>query len=63
MKYDEAEAKIAELATPDFMEKLVMIAKLYGWSGDYDEIERFVSHVGAYANYNLPDMAPYTLED
>lgn len=55
--------KIKALLTPDFLEKLAEIAKLYGWAGDYFAISQFVRECYGIAGIVPPNLDPYKPED
>jgi hypothetical protein len=63
MTYEQAEEKIKQLADKEFLAKLVEIAKLYGWHGDYIEIGEFVSELHRYGEMPVPDLEPYRLTE
>jgi hypothetical protein len=63
MTYTEANKKMKELADDSFLEKLVEISKLYGWTGDYIEIGSFVEELFAIAGKIVPNLEPYILKD
>ena len=49
--YPDNEEKIQELLDKDFLERLLLIARLYGWQADYYEIINFIEDL-----YNLKGM-------
>jgi len=63
MTYKEAENKIKELADKKFLIKLTEIGRLYGWSGDYVEIGRFIEAIHCYAEVEVPIIEPYELTE
>ncbi len=44
--------------TPEFLQTLLEVATVYGWSGDLIEIENFVGEVFETAGKDKPDI-PY----
>ena len=42
----------------DFLDRLVVLAKKYGWEGDYVEIDRFVRWVHEESDVECPDLTP-----
>lgn len=55
--FDSIRSKI----TPDFLATLNECAKIYGWTGDYIEIERFVEYIneeGGVSRHDI-DIEPY----
>lgn len=65
MTHEEADKRIGELATPEFMDKLCEIVKLLGWGGRYIEIDGFVRSIHALmaTDYELPNTDPYEKEE
>ena len=61
MTYTEAENKIKELLDKEFLDKLLEIGKLYGWSGDYVEIGYFIEKLHRYHGVENIDTIPYDL--
>jgi len=55
----ERESKIIELCDKDFLDKLTEVAKLYGWAGDYVEIDSFIRYLCLYTDTPIPDLEPY----
>ena len=55
-----------KLATVNFLKDLTILARIYGWSGDYTEIILFLTWAynqqGIEGN-NIPDLAPYEIDD
>lgn len=53
--------KIGKLLDDEFLEKLVEIARIYGWSGDYIEIGQFIIYLHKIAGINIShkDIEPY----
>ena len=45
-----------------FLNQLVEVAKLYGWDGDYTEIEQFIRDLYEGINKPCPDLEPYEIE-
>jgi hypothetical protein len=45
----------------EFLKKLVEIARIYGWSGDYMEIGQFIMYLHKIAGINIShkDIEPY----
>lgn len=62
MTYTEAENKIKELLDNEFLDKLLEIGKLYGWSGDYVEIGSFIEQLHMYHGIENVDTKPYDLD-
>jgi len=63
MTYTEAHTKTRELLDEGFLNKLVELARLYGWSGDYIEIDYFIRELYGYTELPLPDLTPYELDE
>ena len=63
MTYSEADEKIKTILDKDFLDKLVELGKLYGWSGDYEEIYSFIEDLYEHTDLELPDLTPYELEE
>jgi hypothetical protein len=61
MTYTEAETKIKELLDKEFLDKLLEIGKLYGWSGDYVEIGSFIEELHRLGGIDNVDTEPYQL--
>jgi hypothetical protein len=57
--YVEAENKIKQLLDKDFLDKLLEVGKLYGWSGDYHEIGSFIKELYRYHGIDNVDIEPY----
>lgn len=62
MTESEAEKRIEQLLTAEFLTTLTEIAKLYGWNGDYCEIGGFVEQLHMAKRLPIPDLEPYNLE-
>lgn len=45
--------------TPEFLETLKEVGKLYGWSGDYIEVRQFIEHCFDVAGKYAGDLEPY----
>ena len=63
MNFDERDARIRELATDDFLCRLVEIARLHGWSSDYTEIQSFLQDILRVAGRDVGDLSPYEIDD
>ena len=63
MTEKESEQKYKEICTPEFLEKLVEISRMYGWEGDYIEIQVFVEDMHRYGGVELPILEPYEIDD
>lgn len=65
MTYDQSDERIRAIATEDFLQKLVEIARVGGWSisSDYTEVQNFVENVFAVCGKDVPDLTPIELED
>lgn len=65
MTYSERDEKLKELIDIEFLNKLLEIGKLYGWSGDYHEIGEFIINLHKYKNIDISDndIEPYELTD
>ena len=61
MTFDESEDKIKELLDKEFLDKLLEIGKLFGWSGDYIEISNFIEELHRYHGINKVDTEPYDI--
>jgi hypothetical protein len=53
------EDKIKALLNREFLDKLLEIGKLYGWSGDYHEISEFIKHLHKLYGIDEVDTEPY----
>ena len=53
--------KIGKLLDDEFLKKLVEIARIYGWSGDYMEIGQFIMYLHEIVGINIShkDIEPY----
>ena len=53
--------KIVQLLDNEFLNKLVEIGRIYGWSGDYTEIGKFILYLHQIAGINIShkDIEPY----
>lgn len=51
--------RVENTATDDFLTKLVDIARIYGWSGDYIEVENFIEFTYNARGLKMPDVTPY----
>ncbi len=57
----EKESRLESILTKEFLSNLVEVARIYGWSGDYIEIERFIMSLHYYKDIDikLEDINPY----
>ena len=62
MKESERISQLTELLSDEFLHNLVEVAKLYGWDGDYTEIENFITDLFDRLNKPYPDLEPYEIE-
>jgi len=62
MTEDIKNEQIKQLVTPEFLETLGEVAKLYGWSGDYVEISNFVESLYEIKNIKHISEEPYIIE-
>jgi len=63
MTQEEADLKIKSLLNHDFLDRLLEIGKLYGWSGDYVEIADFIKALHRLYGLQNVDLEPYQIED
>jgi len=63
MTYDIRDEQIKQLATPEFLETLNEVAKLYGHQGNYIEITNFISGICSIKNIEYIAEEPYITED
>lgn len=61
MTFTEADNKSKALINKDFLDRLVELGRLYGWSGDYSEIKGFIETLFEYTDFALPDLTPYQI--
>ena len=62
--YEERDNKIKEIADKEFLDKLIEVAKLTGWSNDYYEVSAFVGEVYTIATGAMfPITDPYDVGD
>jgi hypothetical protein len=50
------------LQRPGFLTTLTEAAKMFGWDGDYIEVESFVKYCFDLAGLPRPDLTPYDIE-
>ena len=64
MTHEEADEKIINLLDDEFLNKLLEVGKLYGWSGDYVEIGNFIEELHRKKGITIPneDLQCYELE-
>lgn len=66
-EYIRKEKEIIDKITPEFLSTLAEACKLYGWSGDYTEIESFYWEVAAWKDPNIVIdnnfLSPYEIEN
>lgn len=55
MKEKEAENRIKELVDQEFLDKLVEVARIYGWSGDYTEVCKFIEEISSITRLPIPN--------
>lgn len=61
-KQEQLNAALLPLLTEDFLQKLIVAGKVYGWTGDYTEIENFILKLcrhGDFDDEDIPDLSPY----
>lgn len=46
-----------------FLEELRERARCYGWTGDYEELHRFIAHLYEQAGLPVPDLEPYAVDE
>ena len=56
---EEIVERVKKLTTYDFLSSLTEIAKIYGWSGDYQEVGDFIAWIYETNNIEEPDLEPY----
>jgi len=59
MTYQEGKSRLKELADKEFLEKLIEVGKISGWSVDYVEIVEFITNLHNIAGLPVPDLNPY----
>jgi hypothetical protein len=61
MGEEEMQRRLEYILTKEFLTNLVEVARIYGWSGDYIEIEDFIMSLHYYKNIDikLEDIMPY----
>lgn len=62
MKEADRDARLKVLLTPQFLEVLSEVARLYGWTGDYVEVRRFVEDVHEEVGLEYPDLEAIEIE-
>lgn len=56
--------EILEAALDDsFLKKLSLVARCYGWLGDYTEVKDFVVWCHDHAGVRCPELEPFALEE
>ena len=60
---EESVERIRKIATDEFLSTLTDIAKIYGWTSDYIEVQEFVLWIYRQKRKAIPDMSPYELDD
>jgi hypothetical protein len=60
---EEVIEKMNRLLDDTFLEKLAEVARLYGWEGDYVEIQEFVRSLYFLQKKKIPDLTPYEMKD
>ena len=62
---DKEDEKIGRLLDYEFLNKLVEIARIYGWSGDYMEIGEFIMYLHKIAGIKIThkDIEPYEYDE
>jgi hypothetical protein len=56
---DPQEEKIKKLLNKEFLDNLLEIGKLYGWTGDYYEISEFIERLHNIYGIKNVDTEPY----
>lgn len=56
---DKAVAELRPSLTPEFLATLMQAVRIYGWSGDLEEIGNFVDAVHEMAGVKRPDAKDY----
>lgn len=53
--------RLRSLAQNAFLAQVSEAARLYGWTGDYNEIKEFVSYLYQLRNLPVPNLEPHTI--
>ena len=62
MTEETRKEQLEKLVTPEFLTTLLEVSKLYGWSGDYVEISRFVEELHGIKGIKIGEVECYEIE-